>query len=110
MRLPFGVTNGVSCFQRIVGNVIEKYKLSGLYAYVDNTTVCGYDKNDHDNKLNARQRNAELLMNRNVFLLVLKLICLVTEFLVKKLNLTQNVSSLCLDYLLTKTKSDLLRA
>ena len=52
-RLPFGVTNGVSCFQRIVDNVIEKYKLSGTYAYVDNITVCGYDKNDHDNKLNA---------------------------------------------------------
>ena len=51
--MPFGVTNGVSCFQRIVDNVIEKYKLSGTYAYVDNITVCGYDKNDHDNKLNA---------------------------------------------------------
>ena len=24
-RLPFGVTNGVSCFQRIVDNLIEKY-------------------------------------------------------------------------------------
>ena len=28
-RLPFGVTNGVSLFQRIVDNLIEKYKLSG---------------------------------------------------------------------------------
>ena len=27
-RLPFGVINGVSCFQKIADNVIEKYKLS----------------------------------------------------------------------------------
>ena len=27
--------------------------MSGTYAYADNITVFGYDKNDHDNKLNA---------------------------------------------------------
>ena len=40
-RLPFGVTNGVSFFQRLVDELIEKYKLSGTFAYLDNITVSG---------------------------------------------------------------------
>ena len=52
-RLPFGVTNGVSFFQRLVDELIEKYKLSGTFAYLDNITVSGVNKNDHDIKLNA---------------------------------------------------------
>ena len=42
-RLPFGVTNGVSFLQRFIDFLIEKYRLSGTYAYVDNITVCGTD-------------------------------------------------------------------
>ena len=34
-RMPFGVTNGVSTFQRIIDNLIEKYKLKKTYAYLD---------------------------------------------------------------------------
>ena len=52
-RLPFGVTNGVSFFQRLVDKLIEKYKLSGTFAYLDNITVSGVNKNDHNIKLNA---------------------------------------------------------
>ena len=52
-RLPFGVTNGVSCFQRIVDNLIEKYDLIGTYAYLDNITVCGRDDCDHNDNLNS---------------------------------------------------------
>ena len=52
-RLPFGVTNGVSFFQRPADELIEKYKLSGAIAYLDNITVSGVNKNDHDIKLNA---------------------------------------------------------
>ena len=52
-RLPFGVTNGVSFFQRLVDELIEKYKLSGTFVYLDNITVSGVNKNDHDIKLNA---------------------------------------------------------
>ena len=50
--LPFGVTNGVSCFQRIVDNLIEKYKLIGTYVYLDNITVCGRGDCDHNDNLN----------------------------------------------------------
>ena len=51
--MPFGVSNGVSTFQRIIDNVIEKYNLKQTYAYLDNVTVTGIDKNKHDENLKA---------------------------------------------------------
>ena len=35
-RIPFGVTNGVACFQRIMGDLITSEKLQGTFAYLDN--------------------------------------------------------------------------
>ena len=52
-RLPFGVTNGVSFFQRFIDYLIEKYWLCGTYAYLDNITVSGNNTTDHDDKLKA---------------------------------------------------------
>ena len=52
-RLPVGVTNSVSFFQRLVDELIKKHKLSGTFAYLDNITVSSVNKNDHDIKLNA---------------------------------------------------------
>ena len=57
--LPFGVTNGVSVFQRMIDSIIEKYELSGTYAYLDNVTVVGTDQADHDRRLEAFLRAAE---------------------------------------------------
>ena len=51
--MPFGMTNGVSTFQRIIDNLIEKYKLKKIYAYLDNVTVTGHDKNEHNQNLKA---------------------------------------------------------
>ena len=51
--MPFGVTNGVSTFQRIINNPIEKYKLKKTYAYQDNNTVTGRDKDKHNQNLKA---------------------------------------------------------
>ena len=50
-RIPFGVTNGVACFQRIINSIIEKENIQGVFAYVDNVTVCGGSKEEHDNNL-----------------------------------------------------------
>ena len=50
---PFGVKNGVSAFQRIIDNMIEKYSLKRTYAYLDNVAVTGFDKNEHDRNLTA---------------------------------------------------------
>ena len=58
-RLPFGVTNGVSMFQRVIQNIIQKHNLKDTYAYLDNVTVVGADKEDHDAKLVALRNAAE---------------------------------------------------
>ena len=50
-RIPFGVTNGVPCFQRTIDNIIESNQLEGCEAYMDNVTVGGNDQEEHDHNL-----------------------------------------------------------
>ena len=50
-RIPFGVTNGVSAFQRTMDNLIAKHNLKGTLAYMDNITVCGKTQEEHDTNL-----------------------------------------------------------
>lgn len=47
-RIPFGVTNGVPCFQRFIDNIIKTEELQGTYAYLDDVTVCGKNQEEHD--------------------------------------------------------------
>ena len=47
-RIPFGVTNGVACFQRIIDSFIDQEKLTGTFAYLDNVTLCGSTQQEHD--------------------------------------------------------------
>ncbi|XP_026332221.1 uncharacterized protein LOC113239427 [Hyposmocoma kahamanoa] len=42
-RIPFGVTNGVACFQRSIDTIIRKTNLSGVYPYLDDITICDDD-------------------------------------------------------------------
>ena len=46
--VPFGVTNGVSAFQRTIDKVLESEGVSDTFAYVDNVHVCGRTKEEHD--------------------------------------------------------------
>ena len=50
VRVPFGVTNGVSSFQRTIDKVVRAENLTDTFSYVDNVTVCG-------NTLEELQRN-----------------------------------------------------
>lgn len=50
-RIPFGVTNGVACFQRAIDKIIQSEKLRNTYAYLDDVTVCGQDQKQHDDNL-----------------------------------------------------------
>ena len=50
-RVSFGVTNGVSAFQRSIDNIIENEKLSDTFVYVDNVTICGKTQGEHDENL-----------------------------------------------------------
>lgn len=71
-RIPFGVTNGVAAFQRTLHYVINTEKLKGTYAYLDDVTVCGKDKAEHDVNLHnfmeaAKKYNLTLNLNKCVF-------------------------------------------
>ena len=52
-RLPFGLTNGVSAFQRIIDSLIQRNKLKRTYAHLDNITVAGETQEIHDSNLKA---------------------------------------------------------
>ncbi|KAA3673289.1 uncharacterized protein DEA37_0015039 [Paragonimus westermani] len=47
-RIPFGVTNGVVCFQRLINNIITKANLKDTFAYVNNVTICGQNVSEHN--------------------------------------------------------------
>ena len=41
-RIPFGVTNGVPQFQRVIDDIVMKEGLKDTYPYLDNVTIGGY--------------------------------------------------------------------
>ena len=47
-RIPFGLTNAVPCFQRIVDDIIKSNNCQGAFAYLDNITVGGATQAEHD--------------------------------------------------------------
>ncbi|XP_059832284.1 uncharacterized protein LOC132397469, partial [Hypanus sabinus] len=51
LRVPFGVTNGVSVFQREMDRMVDQYRLQATFPYLDNITICGHDRPDHDANL-----------------------------------------------------------
>ena len=50
-RIPMGVTNGVSAFQRFMNDFIHTNNLEATFSYLDDITVCGKDQSDHDSNL-----------------------------------------------------------
>ncbi len=51
--IPFGVTNGVSAFQRAIDKVLEDEGMSDTFCFVDNLHVCGKTKEEHDQNVAA---------------------------------------------------------
>ncbi len=71
-RLPFGVTNGVACFQREMMRLVEDHSLKGVFPYLDNITICGKDQSDHDINLKsfmdaAQDANLKFNDSKSVF-------------------------------------------
>ena len=67
-RILFGLTNAVPWFQRIIDDIIERNNSKGTFAYLDNITICGKTKEEHDANLQqfleaAAKRN--LTFNKN---------------------------------------------
>ena len=69
-RLPFGVTNGVACFQREMTKFVEQKILQVLFPYLNNITNCGRNQGEHDAKLKIflaaakRKINIATMMSR----------------------------------------------
>jgi len=38
-RIPFGSTNAVPCFQRVINDIFDKYGCKASYAYLDDVSV-----------------------------------------------------------------------
>ena len=64
-RLPFGITNGVSAFQRSIDSIIDKENLSDIFIFVDNVTICGKTQEQHDYNL---QKFYEIARKYNITL------------------------------------------
>ncbi|GFS81980.1 retrovirus-related Pol polyprotein from transposon opus [Trichonephila clavipes] len=68
LRVPFGVTNGVACFQRVIDKIIEDEGFTLTYPFIDDVTVCGKDKKEHDDNLEKFMTAAKmynLTLNEN---------------------------------------------
>jgi len=50
-RLSFGLTNAVPWFRRIMDDIIDSNECQGTFVYLDNITVCGKTKREHDENL-----------------------------------------------------------
>ena len=61
LRVPFGVTNGVSVFQRAMDQMVDYNGLRATFPYLDNVTICGHDQQDHDANLQKFLRTAKRL-------------------------------------------------
>ena len=71
-RVPFGVTNGVPCFQRKMDEYIDEENLQDTFAYLDNITICGRDKAEHDHNLQdfldaAKRKNLTFNQDKCIF-------------------------------------------
>ena len=65
-RLPFGVTNGVPTFCRVMNTILSG--LPGVVAYFDDIVVHGRTQGEHDENLRqfmARAREVDLTLNSN---------------------------------------------
>ena len=50
-RIPFGLTNSVAVFQRVMDSIIGDSGLQSTYAYIDDVIICGERQEDHDRNL-----------------------------------------------------------
>ena len=62
-RLPFGLTNAVAAFQRLMDKLIDDHNLKGVYVYIDNITIAGETQEIHDYNL---RRFMEVAKSKNL--------------------------------------------
>ena len=52
-RIPFGITDGVSAFQRAMDKMVEEENLQGAFPYLDNITIAGHTQEEHDKNVES---------------------------------------------------------
>ena len=57
-RLPFDVTNGVTCFKREMVKFVFNNNFKAVFPYLYNITICRKDQADHDTNLNLFMKAA----------------------------------------------------
>ena len=78
-RLAFGLTNAVPAFQRIMDEFVQDYKLKKTFPYLDDITICGTTKEEHDANLHRfleAAKSANLLFNQDKCVFGVTRICL----------------------------------
>ena len=70
--VPFGVTNRVPVFQRVMDDLVEKYSLCDTFPYLDNVTIGGRTKEEHDKNVEQflkalQELNLELNKTKSIF-------------------------------------------
>ena len=96
-RMPFGLTNGVPCFQRTITQIVAEANLEEfVYPYLGNVYICGRSQ-EHDRIL---EKWEQLVAERNITYNEVnvcspRLHLLLLDVLLKmeKLNLTRNISN-----------------
>ena len=59
--IPFGVTNGGVCFQRMTDKLIQKEHLNDTFCYTENLTVGGHLQEQHDDNVKKTYGGARAL-------------------------------------------------
>lgn len=96
-RIPFGVTNGVPKFQRIIDQIVDEDGLKDTYPYLDNVTVGGRDQHEHDENV---KRFLDAISKRNLTLNEEKTVASVSEI---------NILGYCVGNCIVKPDSERLR-
>ena len=74
-QILFGVTNGVSRFQRTVDNLFQKDQLDATFPFMDNVTVCGHTEEkckEKQKKFHAMCQKYNLTLNEKKTVSVVK--------------------------------------
>ena len=50
-RIPFEFKNAVPCFQRVIDAITTEHDYKDTFAYLDDITVCGKTRKEHDKNL-----------------------------------------------------------
>ncbi|XP_045104382.1 uncharacterized protein LOC123499915 [Portunus trituberculatus] len=59
IRIPFGLTNAVSAYQRTINTLISDNRLTDTFAYIDDLIIGGMNQEDHDENLRRFEAVAE---------------------------------------------------